>query len=127
MIPKLPVNIVDLGLIYTVTLSPGRELQTSLPEATRAGRDDHDLAGLPIPRHDYGDRCVTGWQACLKSAKPWSTWCGNRRGHRIASARRHASNWVLLKRSLRSHSFFDDGAQLLALNRELAHKLFKAA
>ena len=52
--PEIPVNIVDLGLIYTVKADAGPELQASLPQAACGSGYDHDLAGLPSPRLDHG-------------------------------------------------------------------------
>ena len=52
--PEIPVNIVDLGLIYKVMLTPDRKLQAGVSQAARGSGDNDDLAGLPVPRHDHG-------------------------------------------------------------------------
>ena len=52
--PEIPVNIVDLGLIYKVTLDPGSKLQAGVSQAARGSGYDDDLTRLPVPRHDHG-------------------------------------------------------------------------
>ena len=89
--PEIPVNIVDLGLIYTVKLTPDANSKRAFPR--QRVEVDMTMTSQGCPAHvSIMEQVGTGWRACLRSAKPWSTWYGNRRGHRTASARRHVSN-----------------------------------
>ena len=127
--PELPVNIVDLGLIYTVAADPGREVQTGVSQAARGSRDDHDLAGLPIPRHDYGTGAEPAGGRPRDQRRPWSTWYGSRLdtgSHQPEGTRttRHRLEQICpyyrtaFSTTVRSFSPCD---------RQLADKLFKTA
>ena len=86
--PEIPVNIVDLGLIYGVRFDPA-------PEEKQDVTVEMTLTAQGCPSHVRSEnRSRPGWNRCPACAMPRSTWSGLRRGLRSGSAPTPAKPWV---------------------------------
>jgi metal-sulfur cluster biosynthetic enzyme len=91
--PEIPVNIVDLGLIYKIMLTPDANSKRTFPR--QRVEVEMTMTSQGCPAHVTIMEQVRNRLAGIpeRSAMPWSTWYGNRHGPRTASARRPANTW----------------------------------